>query len=165
MNGIAFFRGAADPRGHGARRLVGRRLSRGCQLRSCENVLAAGPIAVVLGALEAGFSSDDRLGRPAGEVVGGTLARGHLQIVRALGRLSRRKNIACGVGASDGSGAVQGRAFAATWNANRTAWRARHMPGVVQTSPMVVGVLASRGSCTDEQRQRTMPPSVRFAMR
>ena len=80
-------------------------------LRSGEDVLAGGEAAMVLGALEAGFSSDDRQRRQAGEVAWRASASGHLRVVRALGRLSAGQDFAGGNGASDGSGPPEGGTF------------------------------------------------------
>ena len=61
-------RGARHARGHGAGRLPGREVPRHRHLRSGEDVLARGAIAVVLGAFETRFSSDDRQRQPAVEM-------------------------------------------------------------------------------------------------
>jgi len=53
-------RGPRHPRGYGARRFPDREVPGRRDLRSGEDVLAGGQTAMVLGAPEAGFSSDDR---------------------------------------------------------------------------------------------------------
>ena len=119
----------------------------------------SGRLAVVLGPSETRFSSDDRQRRQARRSGWDIACGSDVRVVRALGRLSGRQDFAGGVGASDGSGPPQGGAFAAARHPKRPRRRARHVPGIVRTSPVAVDVPAARRRRADEQRGRAVVAS------
>ena len=100
-------------------------------------------------------------GNPQAKYVGFRLRHANVRVVRALGRLSRRKDLAGGVLASDGTGPTQDRAFAAARNPMRPFRHPRHVPGTLRASPVAVELLASRRNRTGE----TTRASVRCVMR
>ena len=151
--------GACHARGHGLDHLPGRDVPRHRHLRSGQNVLASGQFAVVLGPSETRFSGDDRQRRPAGEAPGLPFAACDVRVVRALGRLSAGQDFAGGLAASDGTRPPQRGAFAAARHPMRPRRHARHVPGIVRTSPVAVDVLASRRGRTDEQCGRAVVAS------
>ena len=75
--------------------------------------------------------------------LGQRLAKGHVRVVRALGRLSRRQDLSYGSAASDGSGSPESGAIAAARNAKRQWRRTGHVPRVVRASGVAVDVSAA----------------------
>ncbi len=58
----------------------------------------------------------------------GERLRGHVRVVRALGRLSAWQNFAGGAAPSHGSGTPKGGTLAAAWHPMRSCRHARHVP-------------------------------------
>ncbi len=99
--------------------------------------------ATALGTSETRFSSADRQRRRSGETTRVRLATRHLQVVRAMGQLSRRYDHACRVAASDGAGPPRGGALAAARCRKRQSTDAGDVPGIVRPSRLALDVSAA----------------------
>ena len=118
-----------------------------------------GTFAVVLGAFETRFPSDDR--HAATSVRNGweSACERTCELFEHWADYRAGQDFAGRAAASHGSGPPQGGAFAAARNAKRQRRHAGHVPGIVRTSPVAVDVLASRRGRADEQRGRAFVAS------
>ena len=83
-------------------------------------------------------------GDPRAKHLGYRSAACGVRVVRALGRLPARQDFAGRLAASDGTGPPQRGTLAAARHRMRPCRYARHVPGIVRTSPVAVDVLAPR---------------------
>ena len=138
---------------------LGETFQRHRHLRSGQDVLASRALAVVLGASETRFSSDDRQRRPAGEMAWSTTC-------------GRRRASCSSIGPTIAPAGFRGRRLCVGWGRSAARWSAcccaackaetnaaRHVPGIVRASPVAVDVSASRRGRADEQRGRAVVAS------